>query len=361
MNKRMITLIAISFCFLLFGMTFLFTKVEGTQKKAVAKIVVEEMASNVGEVDKRIRRVLATLKTNDSLDTLIMMQDDFNDRGFMVEDEDFIAYNITLEGTERTLEVNYNYYLENSGYLLGRYFTILNDYKLVVVDNLKGASRKNFREWLGLGDHNYLYYEEALVFDNEDSLYLVGYVDKPLLYPIIYPQNFKDRVVQILYIGFLFLLSYSLISNLNSYYMRREARIRDTLTDPLTGLYNRRYLDKFIFTNEKIIAILDLDDFKSINDSVGHVGGDKVLKSFSEALMKATRDNDVIVRMGGDEFLIILETSEVAAMSEVIERIKRNTDIKFSCGFETYNPKRSFEENLEDIDLKLYEAKKRKA
>lgn len=360
MNKRMITLVAISFSFLLFGMTFLFTKVEGTQKKAVAKIVVEEMAGEIGEIDKRIRSVLSTLKTNEDLDTLIMMQDDFNDRGFMAEDEDFIAYNITLEGTKRTLEVNYNYYLENSGYLLGRYFTILNDYKLVVVDNLKGASRTNFREWLGLGNHNYLYCEEALVFDNDDGLYLVGYVDKPLLYPIIYPQNLKDRLFQILYIVLLFLVSYSLISNLNSYYMSREARIRDTLIDPLTGLYNRRYLDKFIFTNEKIIAILYLDDFKSINDATGHIGGNKVLRDFSEALTKATRDSDVVVRMGGDEFLIILETSDTDVITEVVERIKRITDINFTCGFEVYNPQQSFEENLEVIDLKLYEAKKRK-
>lgn len=360
MNKRMITVIAMSFCFLLFCLTFLFTKIEGTQSKAVAKIVVEKMAYNINEVDKRVRDVLAKVRTNETLDALILIQDDFNDSGYMVDDKDYISYSIKHDGLDRVLEVNYNYYLENSGYMLGRYFTVLNDYKLIVVDDNTKVNRKDFREWLGLSDHNYLYFSEALKFDEGASLYLVGYVNKPMLYPIIYPQSVQDRMFQLLYIVLLFILSYSLISNMNNYYMCREARIRDTFTDPLTGLYNRRYLDKFIFTNEKIIAILDIDDFKSINDSVGHVGGDKVLKSFSEALMKATRDNDVVVRMGGDEFLIILETSEMDAMSEVIERIKRNTDIKFSCGLETYNPKRSFEENLEDIDLKLYEAKKEK-
>lgn len=142
--------------------------------------------------------------------------------------------------------------------------------------------------------------------------------------------------------------------------MRREARIRDTLTDPLTGLYNRRYLDKFIFTNELIVAMIDLDDFKEINDSMGHVAGDRALKSFSEALMSATRNNDVVIRMGGDEFIIILETSDVNVMEEVIKRIKCFTNIGFSCGYEIYDQKLSFEENLEAVDARLYEAKKEK-
>lgn len=360
MNKRMITVIAMSFCFLLFGLSFLFTKIEGTQSKAVAKIVVEKMAYNINEVDKRVRDVLAKVKTNETLDALILIQDDFNDAGYMVEDKDYISYSIKHDGMDRVLEVNYNYYLENSGYMLGRYFTVLNDYKLIIVDDSTKVNRNDFREWLGLSDHNYLFFSEALKFDDGASLYLVGYVNKPMLYPIIYPQSAQDRVFQLLYIVLLFILSYSLISNMNNYYMRREARIRDTLTDPLTGLYNRRYLDKFIFTNELIVAMIDLDDFKEINDSMGHVAGDRALKSFSEALMRATRNNDVVVRMGGDEFIIILETSDVNVMEEVIKRIKRFTNIGFSCGYEIYDQKLSFEENLEAVDARLYEAKKEK-
>lgn len=76
--------------------------------------------------------------------------------------------------------------------------------------------------------------------------------------------------------------------------------------------------------------------------------------------MSATRNNDVVIRMGGDEFIIILETSDVNVMEEVIKRIKCFTNIGFSCGYEIYDQKLSFEENLEAVDARLYEAKKEK-
>jgi diguanylate cyclase (GGDEF)-like protein len=87
------------------------------------------------------------------------------------------------------------------------------------------------------------------------------------------------------------------------------------ILDPLTDLYNRRYgeecLQKEITRAERhnydlAVIVIDLDNFKQINDQFGHAAGDEVLKEFSRRLKRAIRACDVPVRMGGDEFLVVL-------------------------------------------------------
>jgi diguanylate cyclase (GGDEF)-like protein len=89
--------------------------------------------------------------------------------------------------------------------------------------------------------------------------------------------------------------------------------------DPLTNLPNRRLLMdrlehtiKSVKRNKKIAALifLDLDDFKLVNDSIGHSGGDKLLCQVSKKLQYTLRDSDTLSRIGGDEFVILLEGSE---------------------------------------------------
>ena len=89
-----------------------------------------------------------------------------------------------------------------------------------------------------------------------------------------------------------------------------------TLHDPLTNLPNRKYLeDEFLNINNRrlddnrLVAVLfiDIDDFKNVNDQFGHHIGDLVLKELGTRLQRAVRDSDTVVRMGGDELLIVLE------------------------------------------------------
>ena len=86
--------------------------------------------------------------------------------------------------------------------------------------------------------------------------------------------------------------------------------------DPLTELYNRQYLGEYAkkaFQRVKrhesvlILIFIDLDNFKYVNDSFGHKEGDKVLKQVGEILRKTFRNYDIIVRYGGDEFVILIE------------------------------------------------------
>lgn len=105
---------------------------------------------------------------------------------------------------------------------------------------------------------------------------------------------------------------------------RREARL--ARTDSITGLPNSRAfhesIEKAIGQEVTVSAmIVDLDNFKRVNDLFGHPAGDAVLKRVAEALSRAVRATDVVARIGGDEFAIILEDIDEPACSVIAERI----------------------------------------
>ncbi len=104
------------------------------------------------------------------------------------------------------------------------------------------------------------------------------------------------------------------------------------VTDPLTGLYNRRYfedaLKEYLGEFTKIgaplaVLSLDLDHFKSVNDTYGHDAGDVVLKHLADRLMKLTRAHDIVARTGGEEFCIVAPFSKPEQIRPFAERICR--------------------------------------
>jgi diguanylate cyclase (GGDEF)-like protein len=110
-----------------------------------------------------------------------------------------------------------------------------------------------------------------------------------------------------------------------------EKKLREmAVRDPLTGLYNRRYVyERRLPMAEKAkrdgtnfsLAMIDIDNFKSINDTYGHIAGDAVLKHFSSLLLGNLRSYDILGRFGGEEFIIVfLDTSRNTA-AEKVERI----------------------------------------
>jgi diguanylate cyclase (GGDEF)-like protein len=93
--------------------------------------------------------------------------------------------------------------------------------------------------------------------------------------------------------------------------------------DPLTGLRNRRGLDELL-EGQRSVAVLvcDIDRFKSINDRYGHEGGDRVLQRFGELLRSLARSTDVAVRLGGEEFCMVLPQTDRAGAMEAAERLR---------------------------------------
>ncbi|MEZ0336673.1 MAG: GGDEF domain-containing protein [Aquificaceae bacterium] len=110
--------------------------------------------------------------------------------------------------------------------------------------------------------------------------------------------------------------------------MLREQSLRDQLT----GLYNRRFLDETI---DKIAAqikrrgttlgilMVDIDYFKEVNDTYGHDMGDKVLKEIAKVLVKSVREADLVIRFGGEEFLVLLMDVQSGKSVEIAEKIRK--------------------------------------
>jgi len=155
-----------------------------------------------------------------------------------------------------------------------------------------------------------------------------------------------------------------------------EERIKYlSYNDELTDLYNRRFFDAELEKMNKSrrlpvsIVIGDLDGLKAVNDNYGHTEGDKYLKYMAGVLKNVVRDEDVVARIGGDEFGIILPTTNKKAAQEVCNRIKnkcrevtKNKDLdialKISLGHHTvHNKKDSLFECLNQADHEMYKNK----
>ena len=118
--------------------------------------------------------------------------------------------------------------------------------------------------------------------------------------------------------------------------LQRQARethrelAQAALTDPLTGLANRRAWDQELIQRlteaaggrRLCLAVLDLDQFKEINDTQGHAAGDRVLQAVSRSLQKYVRQGDFVARLGGDEFGLLLWAPGEAEAAAVVERVR---------------------------------------
>jgi two-component system, cell cycle response regulator len=109
------------------------------------------------------------------------------------------------------------------------------------------------------------------------------------------------------------------------------------VTDPLTGFFNRRFLEAHVrpqvlrsLESERPVSflVLDVDHFKSVNDSFGHDVGDRVLKEVAERIRRCVRGADYPCRIGGEEFVIALPDSDIALAAKVGERIRRMISAK---------------------------------
>jgi len=106
-------------------------------------------------------------------------------------------------------------------------------------------------------------------------------------------------------------------------------------TDSLTGLYNRRYILNELESQYKIakrnfrifsIAVMDIDNFKPINDTHGHPAGDEFLKNVAVVINRALREQDICGRIGGDEFLIVLPETDLGGACNLANRIRQRIE-----------------------------------
>ncbi len=158
------------------------------------------------------------------------------------------------------------------------------------------------------------------------------------------------------------------ISNLFIYIYMHDIIINK---DSLTGANNRRYLDSYVYSNDRKYAVymIDVDDFKKINDTYGHEKGDNVLKDLVELLKLSVRTTDSVIRTGGDEFVIIAAMKNDNDIKIIYNRIKDNINkynkknkikINLSIGYDLYSSHLDFSVFLDKIDKEMYKNKKAK-
>lgn len=169
------------------------------------------------------------------------------------------------------------------------------------------------------------------------------------------------------------IIIYAILMVLNRFFDSEHERIYEiSVTDQLTGIYNRRHLYHQIetYSVEKTasfaILMMDLNNFKRVNDTYGHVVGDEVLRAFGEVLRKACRKMDLPVRYGGDEFILVLPETDVQDVSVIQSRIKdffkpisekyAHVGLSISFGVATSEGK-SIEEIMQMADDHLYKNK----
>jgi diguanylate cyclase (GGDEF)-like protein len=156
-------------------------------------------------------------------------------------------------------------------------------------------------------------------------------------------------------------------------------RIRQLATrDELTGLVNRRHMTELLTAEQArqlrtgramTLAMLDLDHFKHVNDSHGHLAGDAVLRVFAASVEPCLRSSDVLARWGGEEFLLMLPETGQAEAQQCVERMRASLagvafgeiatglEVTFSAGLAPGQPGDGMDEVIELADRALYGAK----
>ncbi len=230
----------------------------------------------------------------------------------------------------------------------------------------------------------------ALFLATKSMLLISGVQTAAVIINIIFSQN-RGAYNWVSIVCYVFIAS--LLGSVTSYLIRiqydrvlkskeelahNQVILRDiSIRDALSGVYNRRYMDEILDlltqTPERRFALLmiDIDHFKSINDTCGHGQGDFVIQSVARTLMNVTRKNDVVCRYGGDEFLVILsdcayddalrKANEVKQMVDSIGCACEKPEAKpvtASIGIALY-PENGMDKEalLRAVDLALYQAK----
>lgn len=161
-----------------------------------------------------------------------------------------------------------------------------------------------------------------------------------------------------------------------------ESARGEALIDPLTGILNRRgfeirlnkaFNDPSAIDSGLCILMLDIDHFKKINDTYGHLFGDKVIRAIAATLKSKVRGQDSFARLGGEEFAVLLEETDITGAHTVAEHIRQSIErgkirrldtqeqiggITLSIGIAAYTPGINVEKLLDQADKALYVSKK---
>lgn len=237
------------------------------------------------------------------------------------------------------------------------------------------------------------YYKDGKIYINDKTVYYLKQIAKTSQYmsiSIAHEELFHavDRISFTVFAGFLIGILLTVIFT-NWYIVSHAETLLKILEDSrlkykeyatkdmLTGAYSRLYLEQFKKDWSKsdnyqefcvCLVMIDIDNFKQINDENGHAMGDEALKYVVRIFKTSLREDDIIIRLGGDEFLILLHNCKEFLAEEIIKRVleqlKHPKDfpipILLSYGIEEICEVEKLEEALEHADQKMYHLKREK-
>lgn len=155
-----------------------------------------------------------------------------------------------------------------------------------------------------------------------------------------------------------------------------EQVVELSLTDALTSLYNRRYFEIFLkneisrsqrFSRGLSLILVDCDNFKEYNDTYGHPAGDEALQQLAKCLALGRQNADMVARIGGDEFVIVLPETELSGALEVSRKIRKAVNqltqlkcpITVSVGMAAFCKDMTVDALIQQADMALYESKRK--
>lgn len=233
------------------------------------------------------------------------------------------------------------------------YLSAVKTLKEIIAKVLKNNINENEDLWKIFNAlDNLLYFDTTLVFDTYiDSL--VSEIESAKRKTEAYAKSLEQKVAE------------------RTQQLEEQAKL-----DPLTGVNNQRALQDNLFREisaakrrNSVLSLVyfDVDNFKEINDTQGHVTGDEVLKYIGKILLKSIRDVDVACRYGGDEFCIILPDCNIDNAKDVCSKIidrftEKYPDYAISVGIAGVEPGKYVEDEIliKNADLNMYLAKKEK-
>lgn len=231
-----------------------------------------------------------------------------------------------------------------------------------------------------------------LLIDIEENIHYCNIENIPFCYEILYTFDIFNDIKQkrngskmcgVFFVEYeevkldtdiLYLIIINKIQNLNNYEMNID---KLAYKDIYTGLYNRNLLEHIISgeikmpnMNNYTVMLIDIDDLKKINDENGHIIGDKIIKTVSEFILKIISKEDIPIRYGGDEFIIIFTDIVKEKIDTIRDKIKeelefKNNDntinkIRVSIGISSGNGIESLMDTINKADIKMYGEKRNK-
>lgn len=201
-----------------------------------------------------------------------------------------------------------------------------------------------------------------------------------------FKSSLKDLIIEVRKIESSSTMLEDRLSSANEEVKTLQSKLKETewfaTTDALTGLWNRRSFEEKLLQHTSSngnkghrlsLIMLDIDHFKRVNDTYGHLTGDDLLRVIAKTLKDYVRGKDVVCRYGGEEFVILLSDTPLAGAVTVAEKIRTHFasmtwkqkstgvsmgKITLSCGVSQYRSKEALEAFVQRADVALYQSKK---